>query len=41
MKKIDKVKNYPGWKPKVNLVKEILKYSKNMIKCRNCNSKNL
>ena len=28
MKKIDKVKNYPGWKPKVNLVKEILKIFK-------------
>ena len=28
MKKIDKVKNYPGWKPKLNLVKEILRIFK-------------
>ena len=28
MKKINKIKNYPGWKPKLNLVKEILKIFK-------------
>ena len=28
MKKINKINNYPGWKPKLNLVKEILKIFK-------------
>ena len=30
MQKIKKIKNYPGWKPKINFVKELSNILKNL-----------
>ena len=32
MQKIKKLKNYPGWKPKINFVKELSNILKNILK---------